>query len=263
MADLTPDDAHRLMRLAGNPRQIDHPALNSLAVVLAESRRLEDVIGAAPLVESMNGYLRLMERFVLDARGDIRADVVSLSAQYAQFDGWLHAATGQVAAASKLFDRTLEWATECGDATMVATALSFKGHLAYNAGHVGPMIGLSQAAQRNPDVHPEECAFDAMQEARGHAMAGDGYQAERKLDDADELVVRANKQKDRAPPWVYYHSPAFWLLQRGLIYRYLGRNSAAADLLAAGLDELPAEQRDAEWLFHYQRHLDAVRALCG
>jgi hypothetical protein len=55
----------------------------------------------------------------------------------------------------------------------------------------------------------------------------------------------------------------FWLLQRGLIYRYLRRNSAAADLLSAGLDGLPAEQRDAEWLSPYRRHLDAVQALCG
>jgi transcriptional regulator with XRE-family HTH domain len=257
---LTSDDRGRLAYVADRPRSVDSAALGSLAAVLAESRRMEDRLGARVLLEPTLGYVRLLERLTLDARGPRRAQVIDLAAQWAQFTGWLHAAIGDVPASGTWLDRTLEWAVEADNPTLQANALSYKGHLAWMMGHVGPMIGLSQAAQRNHGVHLGQRAFDAMQEARGHAMAGDADHADRTLDVAEQRAAELTNHIDHAPPWSYYYSAAFWTLQRGLIYRYLGRNQAAADLLTAGLDELPLEQRDAEWTGDYRRALAEVQA---
>jgi hypothetical protein len=78
---------------------------------------------------------------------------------------------------------------------------------------------------------------------------------------AEERVGQIAAQAHESPPWNYYYTPAFWTLQRGLIYSYIkGRTHLAADLLIAGMAALPAEQRDAEWAEDYRRALAEVQA---
>jgi transcriptional regulator with XRE-family HTH domain len=253
-----PDDRDRLSFVAKHPRSVDERALAALSRVLAESRLMEDQFGPHLVLEPACGYLRVVERLALDARGALRPRVVDVAAQWAQFAGWLHAATDQRVRAARWFDRVLEWSAESGNATLHANALSYKGHLAWMAGNVGPMVGLSQAAQRNRDVHVSQRAFDAMQEARGHAMAGDVLDADRALGVATERVERISDAAE-LPPWSYYYDLSFWTLQRGLIYRYLPeRREQAAQLLQAGLAALPVEQQAAEWLGDYHRALAFV-----
>lgn len=253
------DDPERLSFVARNPRSVDAEALTALARVLAEARRMEDRFGPRLMLDPATGYLRLFERLTSEASGPLRPRVVDLAAQWAQFSGWLHAATEQRATAARWFDRTLQWAAESNNPTLIANALSYKGHLAWMAGHLGSMIDLSQAAQRNPDVHVSQRAFDAMQEARGHAMAGNVSQADRSLGLATELAARIPDAKD-LPAWSYFYDPSFWDLQRGLIHRYIPtRHEASAELLRAGIAALPAEQRSAEWLGDYTRALAFVQ----
>jgi transcriptional regulator with XRE-family HTH domain len=259
---LTPDDRDRLTYVVDKPRSVDPATLTSLTAVLAESRRMEDQLGARIMLEPTVGYVRLLKRLTRDARGAIRRHVVDTAAQWAQFTGWLHTATDNLPVAEKWFDRTFEWAAESNNVSLQANALSFKGHLAWIVGHPGPVIGLSQAAQRDPDVDIGQRAFDAAQEARGHAMAHDIDEADRMLDIADQRAEQLASRGDDTPPWNYYYaSTAFWTLQRGLIYRHIdGRKQPAADLLTTGMAELPAEQRNAEWVDEYRRALAEVQA---
>ena len=260
---LTPDDVERLGHVADKPRRVDHGALGSMAVMLAEMRRLEDTIGAAPLVEPIHGHLRLVESLVLDARGPIRPDVVGQAAQWAQFAGWLHTATDSHTVARRCHDQATEWALEAGDANMVATALSLKGYSAWKLNQLGPMVGLSSAAGCQPGISPGLRAMAAQQEARAYALLGDAGATDRKLDEAVELVGRAAGHPDDEPPWIYFYSPDYVQMQRGRAYRFLGRDEEAAELLAAGLGALPADVRGAEWAASYRHDLDVVRALCG
>jgi tetratricopeptide (TPR) repeat protein len=144
----------------------------------------------------------------------------------------------------------LEWATEIGDANMIATALNMRGHLAWMVGQVPPMIGLSQAAGRQPAT-PGIRALAAQQEGRGHALVGEGDDTDRKLDDAAALTLEAASHADDEPPWIYFHNPDYLRLQRGLAYRYLGRHAAAIDLLTTGLAATPNDTRQSEWVGMY------------
>jgi hypothetical protein len=121
---------------------------------------------------------------------------VDVAGQWAQFAGWLHANTDAPDAARAWLDRAAEWAAEAGNPSLTANILGFKGHLAWQAREVGPLVGLSQAAQRVPGAHPGEWAFNAYQEARGHAMGGDRDAADRKLDEATDLWTRAADHPD-------------------------------------------------------------------
>ncbi|WP_286991006.1 hypothetical protein [Thermomonospora sp. CIF 1] len=257
--ELPPDEEERLILAVQRAVRADLSVVESLATVLAAQRRTEDAIGSAPLLEPVGAQLNALQALVLDARGKVRLPLVNVAAQWAQFYGWLKANTGHPDEGQAWLDRALEWATEADDRNLISEVLSFKGHIAWMAGHVDPVIGLSAAAQRDRGLFPGQYAMSAAQEARGHAMAGDAAQAERKLDKADEQAAAARERAAEAPPWLYYHSPGFFELQRGLTYRYLGRrhkpyNRRALEAITSGLARLPEEMRRSEWAgeFIYQ-----------
>ncbi|MDT3442784.1 MULTISPECIES: helix-turn-helix transcriptional regulator [unclassified Pseudofrankia] len=248
------DAASRVARAA------DAPLADALSVILAAQREVEDTVGSAPLLGPVTAQLAALMPLVIEARGPARQAMVDVAAQWAQFAGWLHANTGATAQARVWLDRAAEWAAESDNQSLTANILSYKGHLAWEACAVGPLIGLSQAAQRVPVVYPGQHAYDAGQEARGHAMAGDARATDRKLGEARELWRKASEFPDGPPPWSYYFSPAFARLQEGLAHRYLARvdprraRQAAGDL-SAGLAGLPEEMRRAEWAAEYVYHL--------
>jgi tetratricopeptide (TPR) repeat protein len=258
-ASLDPDEADRLAHISSNPRRVDRAALKSLVAVLHESRRLEDMIGAAPLLPSARAQLTLFEYLVVEARGPLRRRVVLLGSQYAQFAAWLHSSADQPNKASAYYDRATEWGLEADDPNMVATALSMKGYLAYRLNQLGPMLGLSGAAGRHKQASPGVRSLAIQQEARAHALLGNGDSCDRKLDTATVLADRAAARPDREPPWVYFFSPDYLVMQRGRAYRYLKRYQQAAELLSTGLDALPPEIRNAEWALTYEQDLEAAR----
>lgn len=245
---LTPDDRERVQFAVARPARIDHAVIDALAHVLAAQRRTEDVVGSSLMIAPVHGQLETVEHLAREARGPIRASLVDVAAQWAQFAGWLHVAVGDLPGARVWLDRAAEWALEVGDATMLATVLSFKGELSYQRGDTGPMISLAHAAQRDPAAHPAQRAFDAQFEARGHAMDGNVDAARRALDVA---VARTDEIGDELPPWMYYKTPDFLAMDRGVVYRYLGAhepqfNREAIHVLTEGIDAL-GDDRRSEW----------------
>jgi hypothetical protein len=260
---ITPDDGERIMAAARTPQRLDAAVVESLGTVLAAQRRLEDHVGSAVMLEPVTAQVAMATNLVTEARGPLRVPMLRVAGQYAQFAGWLNANIQRVGQAGRWYDRALEWATEGGDHNMVATALSMKGHAAWAAGHIAPMIGLSEAAQNTPGASPGVRALAAQQEARGHALSGDGRQADRKLDEAGALVCRAAVHPEDEPPWVYFFNPDYLVMQRGLAWLYLGRYAQAAGLLAAGLAAMPAEVRESEWVAEYLARLATAHAHAG
>jgi transcriptional regulator with XRE-family HTH domain len=257
---LTPDDEERLRLAAQRPKRLDLSVIEALAATLATQRHLEDVIGSAPLVEPVGAQLAMIERLVIEARGTIRPKVVGVAAQWAQFAAWLHISTGNRAAALML-DRTAEWAIEVGDLAMIGSATSWRAYFAERAGHLGPLIGMAQAAQRYR-THAGR-TYDLHLEARGHALMGDVRTAERVLATAEEATADLNAGDIR--PWEYYYlAPGFFDLERGLVLVYMGRvdpryNAPAADAIEAGLEALPEGMQSAEWTGPYRDALATAR----
>jgi tetratricopeptide (TPR) repeat protein len=259
----TSDDEQRLILAARNPRRLDRGIVGSLSAVLAAERRLEDQIGSAPLVKTVAAQLAVVGDLAAEARAPLRGAVLGIAGQYAQFAGWLNANAGRVSEAGAWYDRALGWAAESGDPNMTATALNMKGHLAWLAGKAAPMIGLAQAAQDGKAISAGVRALAAQQEARGHALAGDGDDADRKLDEAASLIGQAARHSEDEPPWIYFYSPDYLELQRGLAYLYLGRYAQAVESLSAGLAQMPPEVRQSEWIAWYLVRLAAAHAHAG
>lgn len=72
----------RLAHVAAAPRTVDAASVDALAGVLANMRRLEDSVGAGPLIAATAGQLKLLESLAEEARGPIRARVVDLAGQW-------------------------------------------------------------------------------------------------------------------------------------------------------------------------------------
>jgi transcriptional regulator with XRE-family HTH domain len=262
-APLTPDDEDRLTAAAHRPRQVDHTVLDSLGILLAEQRRIEDTVGAVPMIAPVVGQLTVVSSLVKEARNDVRPAVLDVAAQWAQYAGWLHIAAERPGKAARWLGRALEWATEVGDSDLASTVLSFKGHQAWLSGQVARTVELSEAARGMPGVYVGQRAYDAYQQARGLAVIGDGRAVDLLLGEADDLAAATAEYRGDVRPWHYYRLPAFYDLERGLVHRLLGRekpehNQRAVDLLAGGLAGLPPEMREAEWAGEYAYHLAAA-----
>lgn len=250
------DEQDRVLSVASSPHRLDTATVDALTAMLAYQRRLEDTAGSAQLVAPVVGQLGVIETLLADAPDRLRPAMTSLAAQWAQFAGWLCAATNEPDQGRAWYLQAMEWAGEAGDADMVATALSMRGHLAWTRHQYGPMLRLSQAAQA------VQCGFAVQaiatqQQARAHAVIGDASACDAKLDEAEELAYVAAERPDELPPWMYFYKPDFFILQRGLAQRLLGRHQRAVELLTAALDELPAELRHSDWIGWYVCQLAA------
>lgn len=254
-------DAERVAHATDHPRGADRSAVNALHGVLAHMRRLEDAMGAQPLLAATAGPLQIVENLADEARGAVRRDVVDLAGQWAQFVGWLHAATDDPAGAARWYARTLEHATEAGNVDLVATALSMRGNLAWTTRRPGPLVGLSAAAAGQPASSGVR-AIALQQQARGHALLAEAEAVDRRLDEAVELAAEAAEHPDRQPAWLYFHSPGYLAMQRGLAYHMLGRPDDAIEHLSAGL-AANGDLRGSEFVARYVLHLAEVHADAG
>jgi transcriptional regulator with XRE-family HTH domain len=197
---LSPEGRNRIEHARRHPGRAGTAVAESLALVLDAQRHAEDTLGSAAMLRPVLAQLAVAEDLVREARGPGRPQVVHIAGQWAQFAGWLHANTGQREQADARLSQALQWAVEAGEVNLISEVLSFQGHAAYVSGYPGPVIGLSQAAQRDRGAYPGQLAISAAQEAKGHAMEGRGADADRLLDQADELAAAARQRADEAPP---------------------------------------------------------------
>lgn len=259
---LTPDEEERIALAAAEPRRADEQVAGSLSVMLAAARHLEDRVGSAAVAPVAAAQMSLSVELAAEARGPMRPALVSVAAQWAQFRGWLAASMRRPHEAERAFGTALGLATEVADTDMIATVMSMRGFLAWQAGKPGAVVGMSRTAQRR-GVSPGVRAIAAQQEARGYAMTGRADIADRKLDEALALADEAVSHRSGEPPWVYFYGADYLTMQRGRAYLYLRRYTAAVDLLTAGLGAIAPDVRESEWAAWYVADLAAAYRALG
>lgn len=244
-----PDLAERITRAVDDPPRVDLPVIEWLEHTLAEHRRVEDTLGARPLIGLIRSQLATVAGFTRTARGPLAGPLVDLAAQYAQFVAWMCIDTGSQAGALAWYDRAHDWAQEAGNPDMAATTLSMKAHLAWSAGNPRRCVQMAQAARWfRQRVTPGVAGMAAQMEARGHALAAEADAARSLLDEAQALIGRAASRPEDEPPWMYFYGEDWFTLQRGMAELQLQNWHAAATLLAAGLGTLPESyRRDRAW----------------
>lgn len=248
---LTPDDQERLRGIHRKPSRLDAASIESLANVLANQRRVEDTIGPATIIQPMTLQMDSLTRILRDASGPQHAELERLLAEWTSFVGWLHTAVRDDDTAEKLFMRAEELADDVGDGTTATTATSFRGDLARRRGNPRKAIRESAAALATPGAHRTQQTFDLLQTAHGYADLGDNEKARQFLDKAADLATSAGEP----PPAVYWYTEPFFRLNIGLAQLGIGEFADAAESLKTGIETIPADQRDAEWMNDYREAL--------
>lgn len=122
------------------------------------------------------------------AKGGMRRTLLSVSAVYAEFLGWLHEETSDFDGAEHWTARAMQQAQAAEDRDMVAYAYVRMSQLA--AGDHDRVIGLARAAQREPEINPALRVLALQQEARGLAQAQVEADCLDRLDRAMDLLDR-------------------------------------------------------------------------
>lgn len=246
-----PDDdlLARVTSVVDGEHRVDTATLSWLDRLLAEHRRAEDEIGSRPLVGLMRQQLRTVVDLYGSARGPLADRVVRLASEHAQFLAWMAQDQGRTAAALAWYDRSHEWALEAGDVNMAATTLSMKAHMAWSGGRGDRCVRLAEAARWSaPGTSLGVQGMAAQMAARGHALNGDADDADRLLDEAQDLIGRAARHPEDEPPWMYFYGETWFTLQRGMAALHLRDWKAAIDHLTIGLAALPDDyRRDRTW----------------
>lgn len=246
------DGEERLAAGLARPSRLDTSAIAHLGRILHDQRRLEDTIGSTSLRGPVDAQLQSIEHLVTESRGAARPQLLAVASQWCQFAAWLAANTRQFRRAEQLYDRTITWATEANDRTMIATALNMRGYVAWRAHRANDMITRSESARRIQHISPGVRALATQQAARGHAIRGDVRATDWLLHVAADLIASAAENPAAEPPWIYFFDPAYFALQRGRAYLYLpDRHVEVITLLTAGIDAIPAEVRYSEWIGSY------------
>lgn len=260
VAPSNPDEEERLALAVRDPARVDAAVVDSLAATIAAQRRIEDMIGSAPVLDPATSHLSLILRLLREARGRVSARLAATASGASQFAGWLSTATGSFEQAGVLYDQALRLGLQAGDNDLAATALSMRGHLAWNIGDVPSMVDLSRAAADMATAAGTR-AVAIQQGGRALAIMGDRQGALRAVALAEEMLSQA---RGDAPDSLYFYGPEMLTMQRGLILGYLAetpaQHAAAADLITAGVQALPASVRDAGWVAWYRARAAAEHA---
>lgn len=236
----------RLSQAAENPRRVDAEVLDSVAAMLAVTRRLEDATSASSVYPTVRTYMAMVERFAAEAKAAVRPAAVGLASELHQYAGWLSVPMRRWSTAERMLDRAVVLGLEAGDPLRTTLALSFSAYTAMRRGDLRRADALSEASIRDDHVDAGLRTYTVYQRAEILARAGERTAAYRLLNEADTMVDHL-PAADELSDSGYWYTPAFFRGNHAFVLAKLGEHVAAKRMMAESLAALPDEWRTSEW----------------
>jgi tetratricopeptide (TPR) repeat protein len=251
-----PDERMRVRRVLDNPSRLDRAAIAHLTEALYGQRHAEDSLGPTIMLGPMGAQLETLVAMLPEISGPHRPAFMHLVANWTTFIAWLHTALREYSEADANFATAEEMSDELGDGVLASTATSYRGYLALLQGRYRAAIRATAAGLATPGAHPTQLAYDTLQLAQAYAGLGDRREATGLLHRASDLVTNAGEP----PESLYWYTQPFLRMNIGLTQHSIGQHHDAVASISSGISELPADQRNAEWLDEYQQALDDATA---
>lgn len=248
MANPEPPKVTSLVRLPGGAvvpaaTARTEPALaDSLLITLDQYAMTDNLAGPHPLLPIVEQQVRFTEQLLIGSRGRGHAQMLYVSARFAEFTGWLHQDAGDLRAAMKWSNTALDLAYEASDAHLVSYIRMRKSNIASDARKPDLAVAFARAALQHPGLlTPRPRAVALRREAHGYALAGDYDACARALDHAFQHATDAADEADIAP----YCTPSYIEMEAAHCWIELGKPVKAITTLQQGLaDWQPDFRRD-------------------
>ena len=195
--------------------------------------RTDNLLGPAAAPPAAVGELAVLATLRRSASGPARTAVLSLSARYAETAASIYQDAGQRDTAAEWAGRALEWGHEVDDRRAVAWALYRRSQLHAADGDAPRLLSLARAALRAGGnlTAPMRAALH-VQQATGHALAGNDQSCHERLTHAEALAAARESAGDASAGLGGFCTRPWVAAQRG----------ASALLLASPAEALPALQ---------------------
>lgn len=235
--------------------KVSPEALDAMAGALASTRILEDTTNSATVLPAISGLVAVVDIYAHHAPLRLREQTLTLASELHCYGGWLRMDNHQDEHAVRDFNAAIAQGVEVGSADHTSHALSFKGYTALRRGRYGEAATLSRSDSR---TFTALVVFDAYQRSWALTKAGEHADADRAMADGDRLLDTVPDAP--RPSWAYWYDVPFLLTQRALVHRAAGRVEHAIADLQAGLAEMPAAHREAQWSADTRQLLDELSA---
>lgn len=231
-----PEEAGRLTRPSADQRLSAREVVGYLGRVFPEFSTADWLLGSQLVLPTIPRHLATIEQLLADAAGPDRVEVLGVGARWAEFAAWLYQDAGHVQAAAGWANWALAWAEEAADEVMVAYTLARQADLAADRQDAAATVGLAQAAFRRP-IPARVRAVALLEQASGHALAGEETAAFRALDRALEEAAGGDEGPGR------YCPPGYVEMQRAACWLHFGHFDQAIRAFERELARLPAVHR--------------------
>ncbi|WP_046725496.1 MULTISPECIES: helix-turn-helix domain-containing protein [Streptomyces] len=202
-------------------------------------RRIGQVAGPHAVLPALTAQTHTLTGIASKAGDPVRTQLLLLASRYAEFAGWMAQEGGDDVSAMKWTDEAASLASSGGDHDLTHYAVLRRALVTMYAGDADGTITLARAAQdKNTSYRIRGLA--AVQEAQGHALAGQEVLCRRALDRSRDLLDRATKG-DAAPVLGTSHVSDPTAMAEGWCLYDLGRPAEAAARLGRELNRLPAD----------------------
>lgn len=261
VTDHTADPGHeeQVAYALAHPRSLGGEDVAALQAALAAHRRLDDQWSAGALFRMAEAQHDAIVDAARDARGGAATGLQVVAAESMQFMGWLNAQLRRDSTADRLYAASANLAESVGAAGLASQSRRFRGSLAWERGSPRAMVRHYQHAAATQGAGLLHRIDATLRQAHGLALLGDRPAAVRTLHIASDMTTSA---PDDAPPdqFAYWLTAAWIRFPLGLAHLELGQHADAAENLRAGLDRLPADQRETAWTVQYRRALERAEA---
>jgi tetratricopeptide (TPR) repeat protein len=236
-AVLTYEDAEyfALAERIASSRRVDLSTAQMLARQTDYLRAMDCKMGAASLVDQMNGHLQTLQEALSHAiLPSIRRPLAAVLADAAALAAWQALDVGAINRAWKHHETARYASLEARDPVLLAHAMAQQAFVLVDVGEFGSALELAQEARREAGagVAPRFMAWLFAAEAEVQAAGGNASEANRAFDLAANHLPVGPEAIDPDMPFIVLNAAhlARW---RGNAFAKLGSADAIADLYTA------------------------------
>jgi transcriptional regulator with XRE-family HTH domain len=240
----------------------DQPLLDAYRRLFGQYRRIGQMSPPRAMLPTLAEQTSALAELAAGTGGRTGQSLLSLSARFAEFTGWMAQEAGDEVAAMRWTSHAVDIAESAGDRQLASYALVRRALITYYRGESADTVQFAEGALSSR-LAPRIRALAAQRAAQGHALDGDYDDCMRRLDQARVLFGSAAAEAPEADTPVLgpTHLGDPVAMVTGWCLVDLGRPREAADVLDVECARLPAHALRTQARYGARRAL--AHALAG